>query len=298
MKYRLLKILACLILLPAPAWAQQGKGAPATAAEREATTAILRGDFARAASLATARLKKNPRDARWRVLLARAEMGQGNLQTALAELRRALEIDPRQVDALYYLALIAGALGPQTYERLYQLAPNSDRVHQLLAEAALAQENQAEAETEYRAAIESNPRSAEALLGLAELKRTQSKFDEALSLYRQAESISGLNHDIAYGIGVCLSYQQEHAKALDYFRRAAAFAPDAEATQFALGNALFQVGRIREAIAPLKRAIAINPKIKQAYLLLGRIYQRLGQTQAAKAAFQRVEELTRAEIVN
>ncbi|MGH9840690.1 MAG: tetratricopeptide repeat protein, partial [Blastocatellia bacterium] len=185
---------------------------------------------------------------------------------------------------------------PQSYERLYSLAPKSDRVHQLMAEAALAEENQAEAESEFNAALAANPKSADALLGLAELKRIQSKFEEALPLYQKAEAIVGLNHDIAYGSGVCYAYQQDRQRAIEYFRRAVVFAPKADATQFALGNELFQAGQFTEAIGPLKFAAALNPKIKQAWFLLGRAYQRLGQTEAAKAAFKRVEELTREEL--
>ncbi len=265
-------------------------------AEQEALNAILRGDYPHAATVASARLKTQPANSRLRVLLARAEMGQGNLQTAYVELQRAVKADPKNIDALYYLALVAEVLGPQSYERLYSLAPKSDRVHQLMAEAALAQENQAEAESEFNAALAANPQSADTLLGLAELKRTQSKFEEALPLYRRAEALVGLNHDIAYGIGVCYAYQQDRQRAIEYFRRATVFAPKADATQFALGNELFQAGQFAEAIEPLKLAAALNPKIKQAYFLLGRAYQRLGQAEAARAAFKRVDELTKQEL--
>ncbi|MFN0087023.1 MAG: tetratricopeptide repeat protein, partial [Blastocatellia bacterium] len=234
--------------------------------------------------------------ARARVLLARAELGQGNIQTAYAELQRALEADPQSIDALFYLATVSEALAPQVYERLYSLAPNSERVHQLLAEAALAQENQAEAEAEFKAALQANPRSIDALLGLADLKRAQSSFDEALSLYRQAVSIIGLNHDLAYGMGVCHMYRQEYEPAIESFRKAIGYSPDAAESHFALGNALFQSGRLAEAIEPLNRAVALNPKIKQSWFLLGRAYQRSGQAELAKAAFKRVDELTKEEL--
>jgi tetratricopeptide (TPR) repeat protein len=291
------KPLVLLILAVfAIAGASQSRRNAAPRPDPEIERAISRGDFPRAAGLATAQLKTQPANAKLRVLLARAELGQGNLRAALVELRRALQADPKNIDAHYYLALVADALGPQAYERLYSLAPNSERVHQLMAEAALAQENQAEAEAEFNAALAANPRSADVLLGLAELKRMQSKFEEALPLYQQTEAIIGLNHDIAYGMGVCYSYQQDRDRAIQYFQRAAALAPKADATQFALGNELFQAGKLAEAVEPLQRAVALNPKIKQAYFLLGRAYQRLGRPDAARTAFKRVEELTKADL--
>lgn len=288
-------LMLAFVLLPAVGVAQARRNSIA-GPEQECLRAILQGDYKRAAATATARLKTHPANARLRVLLARAELGQGNFQTAYAELRRALDADPRNIDALYYLALVASVLGPQAYEHLHSLAPNSDRVHQLMAEAALAEENQAEAEAEFNAALEANPRSVDALLGLAELKRSQSRFDEALILYRKAEALAGLNHDIAYGLGVCHVYKQEHDRAAGYFRQAVSFAPNAAATQFALGNALVRNGQFAEAIEPLKRAVSLNPKIKQAWFLLGRAYQRSGQNELAKAAFKRVDELAKEEL--
>jgi tetratricopeptide (TPR) repeat protein len=289
-------LVLLMLAVLASAGAAQSRRNAAPRPDLEIERALSRGDYARAAALAAAQLKLQPASARWRVLLARAELGQGNLQAARIELERAIQADPKNLDALYFLAMVAEALGPQAYERLYALAPNSERVHQLMAEAALAQENQAEAETEYKAALAANPRAADSLLGLAELKRTQSKFDEALPLYQQTEAIVGLNHDIAYGMGVCYSYQQDRDRAIQYFQRAATLAPKADATQFALGNELFQAGKLAEAVEPLQRAVALNPKIKQAYFLLGRAYQRLGRPDAARTAFKRVEELTKADL--
>lgn len=295
MKLRLSLALIMIILMNIAGAAQVRRGT-AGDAEQKAVDSILRGQFREAATVAAAALKSRPGNARLRVLLARAEMGQGNLQTAYAELRRALEIDSRNIDAIYYIALVSEALAPMEYDRLYRLNPNSDRVHQILAESALAQENKAEAEAEYLAAIRINPRALDSILGLAELKRSQSKFDEALRIYRNAEALIGLNHDIAYGIGVCYGYLQDHPRAIEYFRKAIGFEPQAEATLFALGNSLFQNGQLVEAIDPLKTAVAINPKIKQAYFLLGRAYQRLGQRELAREAFKRVDELTQEEL--
>lgn len=267
-----------------------------TPAHMKAQEALLAGELAQAATLAESYLRTHPQDAAMLVLQARVSLAQNELTKALAELRRALKIAPQNIDALYYLSLTANALGQQEFRQLYALAPDSAPIHLLLAEAALAQDNQAEAETEYQLALKADARNAEAALGWAELKRTQSKFDEALALYQQAETLVGLNHDIAYGLGACFSFKQEHERAVSYLRQAAAFAPEADATQFALGNALFQSGKLAEAVAPLQRAVALNPKIKQAYFLLGRAYQRTGQAALAKVAFKRVDELSKEEL--
>lgn len=258
--------------------------------------ALLAGELAQAATLAESYLITHPQDAAMLVLKARVLLAQGELQHAFEQLRRALRLAPQNIDALYYLTLTANALAQQEYRQLFALAPDSAPVHLLLAEAALAEDKPAEAESEYLAALKADARSVEALIGLAELKRSQSKCDEALPLYQQAAQLTALNHDIAYGIGACYSVKQETAQALPYLKTAAALAPDAVATRFALGNELLQNGDAAAALPELKAAVRLAPKMKQAYFALGRAYQKLGQAAAAQTAFQKLADLTKAEL--
>src|SRR5262245_27949456 len=266
-----------------------------TPAMAEGVRAIYQGDHQRAAELAEKRLRKYPNDAPARVILARAELAQGKFERAYQELQKALASDPRNIDALYYLAVVAKALSQQEYQRLYALAPDSARVHMLMAEAALAQDNPTEAEAEFQAALKASPGSVEVLTALGELKRYQSKFDDAIAYYAQAEGVGPLNYTIAYGLGACYTYKQESARAVEYLRKATAFAPDSAAGRFALGNALYQDGQTAAAIPELKAALELNPQLKQAYFLLGRAYQKLGLQAEAKAAFSKLDELNRNE---
>ncbi|HWQ35607.1 MAG TPA: tetratricopeptide repeat protein [Blastocatellia bacterium] len=262
----------------------------------ESLKALYQGDHQRAAELAAGYLETHPNDARMRVILARAKLAQGEFQAACDELRLALRADPQNIDALYYLGMVAGVLAQQEYERLYAIAPDSARVHQLLGEAALAQENQTEAENEFLSALRVNPHSVDVLTAMGELRRSQSKFDEALEYYSRAEAAGPLSYDIAYGLGACYSYKQDHERAVAYFRQAVSLDAGSGAGHFALGNALFQSGQTAAAITELKAALALEPKLKQAYFLLGRAYQKLGAQDAAQEAFRKLDELTREEI--
>jgi cytochrome c-type biogenesis protein CcmH/NrfG len=241
-------------------------------------------------------LRSQPRDAPVRVILARAELAHGELARASAELRQALASDPHNIDALYYLSLAARELSQREYQRLFALAPDSGRVHQLLAEGALASENPSEAEAEFQNALRANPRSIEVMTELAELKRRQSKFDEAIAYYRQAEQVGGANYDIAYGLGACYTYQQDYARAVTWLRQAVVFAPDSGAARFALGNALFQSGQLAAAIPELTASLRFEPGLKQAYFLLGRAYSKLGRQDEAKVAFEKLDQLNRSEV--
>ena len=274
-----------------------GAQAPAQSLSLEkATEAFYRGEYAKAAELAEEQLRANPKSAPLRVLLARAELAQGKLLPAFEQLRSVLAGNPRNVDALYYLSIVARELSQQEYQRLFAMAPDSDRVHQVLGEAALASENKSEAETEFQSALKANPHSVEVATELAELKRSQSKFDEAIGYYTQAAQIGPLNYEIAYGLGACYTYKQDYAQAVQWLRKAVEFDPDSPAGRFALGNALFQSGDYALAVPELKASLKVEQQFKQAYFLLGRAYSKLGRQEESKAAFQKLDELNRGEI--
>jgi tetratricopeptide (TPR) repeat protein len=262
----------------------------------ESTKALYRGDYMQAAELAEAHLRTHPKDAPVRLILARAELAQGKFQQAFEGLEEVLVSDPRNIDALYYMSLTARELSRREYERLFSIAPDSDRVYQLLGEAALAAGNTSEAEEEFQKALKANPHSIEVSTELAELKRSQSKFDEAIVYYLQAEQIGPSNYEIAYGLGACYTYKQEYPRAIEWLRKASALAPDSAAGRFALGNALFQNGDTEAAIPELNVSLRLEPRMKQAYFLLGRAYSKLGRLDQAKAAVKKLDELNRSEI--
>lgn len=285
---RSLWLLVLLLTISAPALGQ-------STALTECTRAFYRGDYALAAQLAERHLRKYPKDAPVRVMLARAELAQGKFQQTFEELQKVLASDSTNVDALYYMSLVSRELEEREYRRLFSLDPDSARVHQLLAEAAVAAENSSQAEEEFQKALKTGPNSGEVATELAELKRSQSKFDEAITYYMLAEKSTPLNYDIAYGLGACYTYKQEYSRAIEWLRKAMVLAPDSAAGRFALGNALFQNGQVEAAIPELNDALRLEPRMKQAYFLLGRAFSRLGRQEEAKAAFRKLDELNCSE---
>jgi len=263
---------------------------------KECAREFYGGQYAKAAELAEKHLHTFPNDAAVRVMLARAELALGNFPKAIDAFQKALASDPKNIDALYYLSLASRESSRREYERLFFIAPDSDRVHQLLAEAALATDNKSEAEEEFQKALKVNPRSIEVSTELAELLRSQSKFDEAILYYAQAEQVGPLSYEIAYGLGASYTYKQEYAQAIEWLRKAVALAPDSAAGHFALGNALFQHGDFGAAIAELFVSLRLESRMKQAYFLLARTYSKLGRQDDAKAALKRLDELNRSEM--
>lgn len=272
--------------------------AQATRAEADprmtgAARALSAGDLDRARQLGTAYLKQHPDDPHGRVLLARIEIGAGHLEAAYDQLRRAVSVDPRNVDALYYQGLVTARLSQSQFEHLESMAPGSARLHQLAAESLESQDRRQAAEVEYEAALAAQPNLLEALLGLAKLRRIRLACDEAVPLYEKAEA-SRPTFDAAYGLGVCESARQQDEAAAAHFEQAIARDPLAAVAWVGLGTSLTHLRRPVEAIAKLRRAIALEPDMGEAYYALGMAYQASNDKVNAGAAFRKAEQLAAA----
>jgi predicted Zn-dependent protease len=289
---KLLQLAGLLLMLATvpPMFGEQ----PAELAE--GTRALYRGDYAAAATGAVQYLKAHPGAPAARILLARAKIAQGNYSSAYEELQGALRTDPRNIDALYYLGRVCDLLSQAQYRRLFAMAPDSMRVHQLLAQSYELQENTAKAEEEYLAALKANPQSVEILDALGDLKRHQYKLDEAVSYYSRAGEIAPGDYDSAYGLGACCLIQHDPQRAIEHFRRAVSADPSSVAARFALGDALLRANQPAAAVTELKAAAALEPKMRQAYTLLARAYTRLGQSREAEEALKKEQGLGRGEI--
>ena len=274
----------------APAW-EQAPAPPASATDlAEAGRALSAGDADRALALARAHLRQQPDAPAARVLVARVHIGRGEHDAAYDELRRALAARPRDVDALYYMGLVTARLAQAQFERLAALAPDSGRVHQLMAESPEAQGRNPEAEQEYEAALRAEPRLLEALLGLGKLKRIRLACEDALPIYARAESVRP-TFDGAYGLGVCHAYLQNDEEATRRFEQAIARDGRAAIAWVGLGASLTRMGRPTDAIGKLQRAIELEPRMGEAYYALGIAYQAAKQPDRAREAFRKAEEL-------
>jgi len=287
---RMSLLLAALWLWTAvPLSAEQ---APALA---EGTRALNRGEFEKAASLAGGYLKTHPTASEAQILLARAEMALGKRDSAFQRLQKVLRANPRNIDALYYLGWVCFGLSQIEHQKLYAMAPDSMRVHQLLAESYRAQENLTKAEEEYQTALKASPNSVEILDELGDLKRSQFQFDEAIGYYATALEIAPHDYVSTYGSGVAYLFKHQPQQAIEHLRRAVELDPHSPAARLALGDAFWRADQPAEAVRELKAATTLEPEMRQAYTLLARAYNKLGQSQEAREALSKAQELTRKD---
>lgn len=228
------------------------------------------------------------------VLAARAHLARGEHQPAYDLLERALAANPRSSDALYFMGIVSSELATQAFGRVYALAPDGARAHQLMGRALRLQERRSEAAVEYERALAANPTLVDALLEFAFLRREESNCEEAAALYERAQRVK-VTYETAYGLGVCRAMLNDHARAIAAFREALTHDPESAAAQFGLGSSLLQLGDAAGAVVALERAQRLAPDSRQTCYLLGRAYQKMGRLDLAQEAFARADALARAE---
>ena len=256
----------------------------------DAERALLAGNPARALELASVRARQHPADPDAHVVIARVHLERGELGAAYDALRRALDANPRHVDALYYMGGVAARLAEAEMERLTTVAPDSARVHQLMAESLEVQDRRTEAAAEYEVALQRQPDLLDALLALGRLKRTSLECGDAVELYRRAEAVRP-TYDGAYGLGACLQYDQQDAAAVEQFRKALTLEPRAALAWKDLGVSLLKLGRTDEAIRHMQKALSLEPRMHEAFYALGQAYRAAGDHTRAQEAFATAERL-------
>jgi tetratricopeptide (TPR) repeat protein len=277
-----------------PARGQAGAKKVAPVAEpkgvQDAARALSAGDVEQALQLAGAHLTSNPASVGARLVMARAHIARDEYDAAYGQLREASRRHPKNVDVLYYLGIVAGRLAGEELERMVQVAPDSGRVHQVIAESLELQGRRHEAATAYARALELQPDLFEALLGLAKLRRTSLECAEAIDLYRRAERLRP-TFEGAYGLGVCLQYEQDDEAAAAQFETATERDPKDPLAWQGLGIANMKLGRLPQAIGHLQHATRLQPGLYEAHYALGQAYRAAGDMERAKAAFATAQQL-------
>ena len=197
---------------------------------------------------------------------------------------RAVELDPRNVGALSDLARYdmqaPGVLGGGKKKarplvaRVLELDPARGRV--LSGELAEIEKDPARAETEYRAAIAADPRSAEGWTALAGLLVSQRRFADARRLWTDAAAGGGPALS-AYGLaGVALASGEQLAAAAEILAAVLEHpdregAPDPAECHERLAAVYAELGRRREAAAELEAALRLEPGRSDWRRRLGRL---------------------------
>lgn len=187
------------------------------------------------------------------------------LEMARTHLQRALQLDPKNAEALAGLADTILVLG---YRGFAPLAESVQRARELWFEAL---------------AMDDESAAVHIAIGFAMLYWDDDFEGAGIELKRGFD----LDRSSAYGprsYGTWLKIADRLPEAIEMMRRAAAINPTAAVNFNALGDALMTAGRYDEAIEPLRQALRLNPQYEMALERLEIACHRAGRHEDAAFA--------------
>lgn len=175
-------------------------------------------------------------------------------------------------------------------ERDYRAALDADPVHadalHLLGVLRHQQGRNAEAVDLVGRAVALRPEDPALHLNLGNALKALGKLDDAIDRFRNALTLAPEFALAHYNLGNAYAAAERHADAVDAFRRSLRLQPGDASTYNNLGNALHALGRHDEAIEAFSHALALRPDHAGAHNNLGMALAALGRTSDALAHFE------------
>ena len=194
----------------------------------------------------------------------------GRIDEAIAEHERALEIDPKMVQAHLNLINYYGRTGrldraEEHYAAALALSPNLAELHYDYAVLKTLQGDLAQAATAFKRALEINPSYPEAHSKYGYLLMTQGQLTEAEREYRLALENDPNLRAAHFNLARILIQQERIAEAIEHLLKT--LTPEDENTpryMYALGAAYYRAGNIGEALRYIReartRAVSLGQK--------------------------------------
>ena len=211
---------------------------------------------------------------------------------ALVSLRRALALDPKQVQALIDAGNSLCRLGRaresvEFYHRALELEPGSTEAHNNLGNAFLELGTPVEALPCYRRALELHPDNAEVRCNLANALRQLGRLEEAVA---ESERAIALDERLAMAhnnLGLCLAGLGQRERALACYRTALVHDPRYVEALSNLGDTLHELGRRHEALEAHSQAVQIDSRRADSHVNLGKAQFELRHLREAEASLRR-----------
>ncbi|HET7101115.1 MAG TPA: tetratricopeptide repeat protein, partial [Terriglobia bacterium] len=291
-----MSMVACLEPESARAHYELGRLAGAIAdgpANSAATdTALSAGDLR---SIALSEVQKAsslaPRDFNMRLELSQLELAAGRKKDAQADALGAIALAPTAAErALAHVALARAfaSTGDEIraeaeYKKAIQENPSSGAAWLGLGEMALVQQNIAQAAADFNRAVQQAPDFGPAYAALAQLYIQAHRRTEALPMLQKAVALDPGDWQSQYELGKLLMEAGESAKAKELFTKVLAARPDFLAAGEQLALMRLRQGDVRGAMERAQQLLARGPRAVEGHRVLALVYWRERQTDNALA---------------
>lgn len=178
-------------------------------------------------------------------------------------------------DKLYQYGDIDGAI--DEFKKALAVDPKNVNVHNSLGVCYGVQGKLNEAIDAFETAIRLDPGDVMATFNLGLAHAKQGNQEKALDLFLESHSLDGDNPDVAYQIGMCYREKADTDSALAYLEKAARNTRKGAHIFAAMGECYLEKEMLREAVKAYEKAIKLNPSNAKSLSALGRLYGVLGE---------------------
>jgi tetratricopeptide (TPR) repeat protein len=218
-------------------------------------------------------------------LLAACSFYTGDFKTTLVATKKLRAMPQSEEEGLYWSILAEQRLALLALAYAGEVAPNSIRLHELLAESYRDREKYADAEAEYKVALSINPKEFSALVGAATNYLQELRIDLAHEMIQNALAQNPSDAEANYIMGEVLLAEHKYSDAEPYLqaglRANAQLVPRIHAL---LGQIYASEGDTKRAIDEYKSGLSSDDD-GSVHFQLGRLYQKAGEAKLASDAF-------------
>ena len=243
-------------------------------------TSLKEGKYDVALAVYRSLARSHPSDPEVRYNLGRAyhEKGKADpsfLDSAISEYKKAIELKPKYVDAIFNLGLVYILKGMyedsvKQFRELTAISPKDPEVYFGLGNA---------------------------LIQLAKTKKDperKSLYEDGIANYRKALELDRKHTGASVNLALALMDMKREQEALPVLRDAARYNPNSAEVRFALGLGYMRRGYVKDAIRELEKAVELKPDYADAYKNLSTAYMKAGMIEKANEALKKAQELAPA----
>jgi len=264
---------------------------------QEATNQDLAGDVAGAIHNLEQALEEVPDDVWARTILANAYQTYGEYQKAYEMLQSIEERQPGTAGNLSAMGSVLLTLNrvdeaEETLHRALEIDPRSGPARLGLARIAERRNDEEGALALLHEVIDIDPGSSgpAAYNAIGRLQLRKRDLDAAREAFQAALAIDQLNGPAYDGLASVLIEEDRSAEAIPYLEISLRYRPAEPQTLDTLAQVLRDRGDFDRAIALCERALTMSPKLATAYNTLGRIYRQQGDEDKARTMYLKAME--------
>lgn len=242
-------------------------------------------------------LDKHPaRTGDWYALRGSVLNTLGRHAEAIADLRRAVALDPSNPDTLYDLVITllrteANVEAAKYLDQGRVRFAKVGKIHAAAGALAYATGKNEQAARSYETAVKLEPAAADFHASLGDVYDATGDLAKAEAAYRRSLALDGTAAAVHVKLGKNQLKRQQAADAEAAFRNALGFDPSDAEAHFQMGKIEAARGDHGAAIGHWEKAVATNPSLKEAWYQLSLSYRRSGEPEKAARAAEQFKRL-------